>query len=71
MKGSKRRLMWLAGAVLKRPRLYSLAGRVARTALRVSPRWLVYNRLNRWGRQRELPVPPKQSFRDWYRDQQR
>jgi L-lactate dehydrogenase complex protein LldF len=70
MKGSKRRLMWLAGAVLRRPRVYSLAGRIARTALRVSPRWLVYNRFNPWGRQRELPVPPKQSFRDWYRDQQ-
>jgi L-lactate dehydrogenase complex protein LldF len=71
MKRSKRRLMWLAGAVLRRPQVYALAGRIARTALRASPRWLVYNRLNPWGRQRELPVPPKQSFRDWYRDQQK
>jgi L-lactate dehydrogenase complex protein LldF len=67
MKGSKRRLMWLAGAVLKRPRVYAAAGRLARTMLRIGPRWLVYNRLNPWGRQRELPTPPKQSFRDWYR----
>lgn len=67
MKGSKRRLMWLAGAILRRPILYSIAGRAARTILRISPKWLVYNRFNPWGRQRELPAPPKQSFREWYR----
>jgi L-lactate dehydrogenase complex protein LldF len=67
MKKSKRRLMWLAGAVLRRPRVYSAAGRVVRAMLRMSPRWLIYNRLNPWGRQRELPAPPKESFRDWYR----
>jgi L-lactate dehydrogenase complex protein LldF len=66
MKGSKRRLMWLAGAVLRRPRLYAAAGRAARAMLRILPRWLVYSRFNPWGRQRELPTPPKESFRDWY-----
>jgi L-lactate dehydrogenase complex protein LldF len=66
MKGSKRRLMRLAGAVLKRPRLYSFAGRFARTMLRLAPRWLLYNRFNPWGRQRELPEPPKESFRHWH-----
>jgi L-lactate dehydrogenase complex protein LldF len=69
MAPSKRRLMRFAGAILSRPWLYRLAGRTARTALRWSPRWMVYNRLNPWGRQRELPPPPKQSFRDWYRQQ--
>ena len=64
---SKRRLMRLAGAVLRRPWLYAAAGRVARTVLRVAPRWAVYNRFNPWGRQRDMPAPPKQSFRDWYR----
>lgn len=68
---SKRRLMRLAGIVLSRPRLYAFAGRAARTMLRLAPRWLLYNRLNPWGRQRELPAAPKESFRDWYRRQQR
>jgi L-lactate dehydrogenase complex protein LldF len=63
---SKRRLMRLTGAVLRRPSLYRLAGRVGRFALRWSPRWIVYNRWNPWGRQRELPAPPKQSFREWF-----
>jgi L-lactate dehydrogenase complex protein LldF len=63
---SKKRMMRLAGSVLRRPRLYRFAGRVGRFLLRWSPRWLVYNRFNLWGRQRELPPPPKQSFRQWY-----
>ena len=67
MAPSKRRLMRLAGAVLKRPRVYAAAGRVARTMLRWAPRWMVYHRLNPWGRQRELPPAAKSSFRDWYR----
>jgi L-lactate dehydrogenase complex protein LldF len=34
--------------------------------LRLAPRWLLYNRFNLWGRQREMPNPPKESFRHWY-----
>jgi L-lactate dehydrogenase complex protein LldF len=67
---SKRRLMWLTGQVLRRPWLYALAGKLGRIGLRLSPRRLVYNRFNPWGRQRELPEPPKQSFRAWYAKEQ-
>ncbi len=51
--------------------LYAATGGVARTMLRYAPRWLIYNRFNAWGRQRELPPPPRQSFRQWYRKQPR
>jgi L-lactate dehydrogenase complex protein LldF len=27
---------------------------------------MIYNRFNPWGRQRELPLPPKESFREWH-----
>jgi L-lactate dehydrogenase complex protein LldF len=64
---SKRRLMRMASFVLRRPRLFAAAGRMGRLALRLAPRWLIYNRFNPWGRQRELPVPPRESFRQWYR----
>lgn len=67
MQGSKRRLMKLTGAVLRRPGIYATAGRIVRQWLRMAPRWMVYNRFNAWGRQRELPSPPSESFRDWYR----
>jgi L-lactate dehydrogenase complex protein LldF len=57
----------LAAFVLNRPRLYAFLGRLARWKLRFLPRWLVYNRFNAWGRQRELPSAPSQSFRDQYK----
>jgi L-lactate dehydrogenase complex protein LldF len=55
--------MKVAAAVLGRPWLYKLAGWLARKVLPWLPRWLVYSRLNDWGKQRELPEMPKQSFR--------
>ncbi|MDA0831963.1 MAG: lactate utilization protein B [Planctomycetota bacterium] len=47
--------------------LYEWSGKLARFSLRVLPRWMIYNRFNAWGRQRELPAAPRSSFRDWYR----
>jgi L-lactate dehydrogenase complex protein LldF len=58
--------MKLASFVMQRPWLYRSTGRLARFMLRWSPRFVVYNRWNVWGRQRELPVPPRQSFRQTY-----
>ena len=63
---SKRMSMMLASAVLKRPWLYASGGWLARKALGLLPRFAVYNPLNAWGKQRELPEPPPQSFRAWY-----
>ena len=61
---TKRWALKLTAAVLKRPWLYRMAGGVARTALRMLPRWLVYSRWNAWGRRRELPGAPRESFRE-------
>jgi L-lactate dehydrogenase complex protein LldF len=63
----KKRAMSLAGQVLSRPGWYRWGGRMARWALRWMPRFMVYHRLNDWGKDRELPEAPKQSFGDWYR----
>jgi L-lactate dehydrogenase complex protein LldF len=52
--------------VLKSPALYNFVGQAARTALRWSPRALVYQPLNSWGKSRELPAVPKESFRQWH-----
>ena len=30
------------------------------------PRLMMYNRLNAWGRQREVPGAPQLTFRQWY-----
>jgi L-lactate dehydrogenase complex protein LldF len=63
---SKRLGMKAAGFVLNRTGLYRLSGRMARFWLPKLPRFLVYNRWNAWGRQRELPPMPKKSFRQMY-----
>ena len=65
---SKQIALQLTAAVLRRPWLYRTMGRLARMALRLLPRWLVYNRGNVWGRRRELPEPPRQSFREQYHE---
>jgi L-lactate dehydrogenase complex protein LldF len=67
----KRWGMRLAGWLLARKGRYEWAGRLGRWLLRILPRWLVYAPPNVWGQERELPTPPPESFREWYRKQQR
>ncbi|MGH7200842.1 MAG: lactate utilization protein B [Planctomycetaceae bacterium] len=62
----KRLAMRLTRVVLQRTWLYALFGRIARWTVPKLPRFLVYNRLNPWGRRRELPELPKKSFRELY-----
>jgi L-lactate dehydrogenase complex protein LldF len=51
--------------VLSKPAFYRFSGKMARWVMRLFP-FLVKNRLNPWYKQREMPVAPKKSFRDWY-----
>ncbi|MGO8846537.1 MAG: hypothetical protein ACLQFI_14610 [Methylocella sp.] len=36
-------------------------------ALAHLPRFVIYNGLNAWGKHREVPHPPKQTFHSWYK----
>ncbi|XZE52218.1 lactate utilization protein B [Planctomycetaceae bacterium SH139] len=63
---AKRFAMRAASLLMRSPRLFGAAGRAGRMALRLSPRIFVYHRFNIWGRERELPEPPKESFREWW-----
>jgi L-lactate dehydrogenase complex protein LldF len=63
---SKKLSMKFLSGLLSSTWMYTQGGRAARTALRWLPRFAVYNPLNGWGRQRDLPDPPKASFRDQY-----
>lgn len=64
---SKRLAMKVAGFVLARPWAYWLAGSLMRAVVPKLPRALVYGPWNPWGRQRELPPMPEESFRDLLR----
>ena len=60
--------MKMASMLFKRPKLFNFVGWVARKVMPWTPRFLIYNRWNTWGRNRELPEFPKKSFREQYRD---
>jgi L-lactate dehydrogenase complex protein LldF len=63
----KKAMMKAAGMLLSRPALYRAALPLADSALRHLPNFVLYNRLNTWGKGRDLPPPPKQTFHQWYR----
>jgi L-lactate dehydrogenase complex protein LldF len=67
----KRLMMKAASFVFRHPRLYSLTGGIGRTLLRCLPRFLVYGPWNPWGKQRDLPPAPKNSFRAEFRRRKR
>jgi L-lactate dehydrogenase complex protein LldF len=67
LSGSKRLAMKFASHLLRRPALFGFAGAIARWGLRHLPRFVFYHQLNPWGRRRELPIPPRRSFRQEYR----
>ena len=63
----KKAAMKAAGQLLSRPAAYRAAVSTADFALGHLPRFVLYNGLNVWGKQREVPAPPKQTFHSWYR----
>ncbi|MEP3479153.1 MAG: lactate utilization protein B [Fuerstiella sp.] len=62
----KKAAMKMVSTLMSKTWLYSTAGTAARTALRWMPKFAVYNPLNKWGQQRDLPEAPKKSFRQQY-----
>jgi len=64
---SKRVASKVGGWILARTWAYRFFGRLGRWLLARVPRAVIYNRWNAWGRQRELPAPPRESFREIYR----
>ncbi len=57
--------MWGMSEVLANPAIYRLAGKMGRWVVKNLP-FLTNNGLNSWFKQREMPLSPKESFRDWY-----
>ena len=51
---------------LSSPAVFGNAGKMGRWVLKNTP-FVVNNPLNLWYKQREMPEPPKESFREWYK----
>ena len=62
----KKEAIRIIGKVMSEPGLYRAAISATGLAIERLPRFAIYNWLNPWGRQREVPGTPKQSFRSWY-----
>ncbi len=56
-----------AGQVLSRPFLFRWLGRAGRWLLKVLPDRLIYHPRNSWGRSRDMPKPPDESFGEWFK----
>lgn len=62
---SKTLMMKGMSAVLSNPIIFNLTGKIGRFVLNKMP-GLVNNKLNPWYKQREMPTPPKESFKEWF-----
>jgi L-lactate dehydrogenase complex protein LldF len=63
---TKKAAMRVAGEVLSHPKAYRAAAEAGEAALKVLPRFAIYNRLNAWGRRRDIPGPVAETFHQWY-----
>jgi L-lactate dehydrogenase complex protein LldF len=63
----KQEVLKMAGRLLASPTLYRATVSSMGGALRRLPNFVLYNPLNIWGRQRELPEAPKLTFHAWYK----
>lgn len=67
---SKRMAMKAAGKVLSSPKLYKVAGAAVKMALKM-PRFMIYNRFNEWGLDRDLPPLPKKTFKQMMKEREK
>lgn len=63
----KQEVIRMAGRLLGSPTLYRGAVASVEGALRRLPNFMLYNPLNIWGKQRDLPPAPASTFHAWYR----
>jgi L-lactate dehydrogenase complex protein LldF len=59
--------MKLASGIFKSPLAYQFSGSLMRKVIKSLPKIVIYNPLNIWGKSRDLPKAPKESFQDWYK----
>ncbi len=65
---SKKKFMMKAASwLMSHPRLFDLVGKIARKIVPILPKALIYNNSNVWGKQRDLPTMPKNSFKELYK----
>lgn len=64
----KKQAMNVADKVLSNPTLYQIATTTTSVALEVLPHFAIYNRLNAWGKHRDVPEAASETFHEWYKN---
>jgi len=67
----KKTSMQMMGKMFTKPQQYQTVGKIARWSLRNLPKSVINSKLNTWGKERDLPKGPKQSFDQWYEERQK
>lgn len=67
----KKTILKMTGKFLSNPKLYGFGGRSVRFILKYAPRFLVYSKLNAWGKARELPKIKNGNFDQWYKEKRK
>jgi L-lactate dehydrogenase complex protein LldF len=67
----KQELLKMAGRLLASPTLYRATIASLGSTLKRLPNFVLYNPLNIWGRQRDLPDVPAETFHEWYKKQRK
>jgi L-lactate dehydrogenase complex protein LldF len=62
----KKQSMKIMDFVFSKPWLYRILGKITRMTLPLLPNKLIYSKFNVWGKTRDIPEAPKESFREWY-----
>ena len=66
----KKQSMKMMGKVFSKPSQFEKIGKVARWSLRNLPKSVINSKPNAWGKARDLPSGPKQSFDDWFKERE-
>lgn len=65
----KRLGMQFAVWLMNKPALFTFVGKVARKIVPLLPKALIYNKLNVWGKQRDIPNMNHKSFKELYKEE--
>ncbi|MBP0904941.1 lactate utilization protein B [Mariniflexile gromovii] len=63
--------MEMMGKMFAKPSQFEKVGMVARWSLRNLPKSVINSKPNVWGRERDLPKGPKESFDEWYKNRKK
>ena len=67
----KKTVLKMAGNVLANSKLYGFVGKSSRFMLKHTPKFLLYSKLNAWGKARDLPEVKGDNFEEWYKKRQK